>query len=147
MSASSAGPAFRTLLVPVDGSPLSDKAVAAAIEFARPLHAKIIAVSVAEPYPDCLEPVTEDFDAKAMANARGRVMRAEQAIRQAGLDCDGVAVRSFEPHQEIVETAARLRCDAIFMGIHGGNPVGSFFFGSQAQKVLAHSTVPVMLLR
>jgi nucleotide-binding universal stress UspA family protein len=147
MNATGTGPAFKTLLVPTDGSPLSAKALAAAIEFARPLHASIIVIAVAEPYPDCLVPVTEDFDAKAVMAARGRVMKAEQAVRQAGLDCDGITVRSFEPHHEILDAAVRLHCDAIFMGIHGSDPVGRFFFGSQAQKVLAHSPVPVMLLR
>lgn len=138
---------FRNLLVPVDGSPLSDKALAAAIAFARPLHAKVIALAVAEPYPQSLSPISEDFNDKAMARARGHVGQAERVVREAGLACDGYCVASYEPHREILDAARRLGCDAIFIGMHGRDPLGRLFFGSQAQKVLAHSPVPVMVLR
>lgn len=138
---------FRTVLVPVDGSPLSDEALAAAIAFARPLRAKVIALAVAEPYPESLAPISEDFNARAVAQARGRVGQAERLIGEAGLPCAGYCVTSYEPHREIVDAAQRLGCDAIFIGMHGGDPLGRFFFGSQAQKVLAYSPVPVMVLR
>jgi nucleotide-binding universal stress UspA family protein len=140
-------PRFRTLLVPVDGSPLSDKALSAAIAFALPLQAKVIALAVAEPYPECLTPMSENFHARSLAQARGHIGQAERLIREAGLACDGLAVTSYEPHREILDGAQRLGCDAIFIGMHGGDPLGRFFFGSQAQKVLAHSPVPVMVLR
>lgn len=140
-------PRFQTVLVPVDGSPLSDKALAAAIAFARPLQAKVIALAVAEPYPESLAPLSEDFNARALAHARGHIGQAQRLIREAGLACDGLALSSYEPHREILDAAQRLNCDAIFIGMHGGDPLGRFFFGSQAQKVLAHSPVPVMVLR
>lgn len=138
---------FRNLLVPVNGSPLSDKALAAAIAFAQPLHAKVIALAVAEPYPESLTPISEDFNDRAMARARGHVGQAKRMLQEAGLACDGYCVASYEPHREILDAAQRLGCDAIFIGMHGGDPLGRFFFGSQAQKVVAHSTVPVMVLR
>lgn len=138
---------FQSLLVPLDGSPLSDKALAAAIAFARPLHAKVIAMAVAEPYPESLTPVSEEFGDRILAQARGRVGQAQRRIRDAGLVCDGVCMTSYEPHREILDTARRQGCGAIFIGMHGGDPLGRFFFGSQAQKVLAHSPVPVMVLR
>jgi len=140
-------PRFRTLLVPVDGSPLSDQALAAATAFALPLQAKVIVLAVAEPYPESLAPMSENFNARSLAQARGHIGQAERLIREAGLACDGLAVTSYEPHQEILDAAQRLGCDAIFIGMHGGDPLGRFFFGSQAQKVLAHSPVPVMVLR
>lgn len=140
-------PRFQTVLVPVDGSPLSDKALAAAIAFALPLQAKVIAMAVAEPYPESLAPLSEQFNAHALARARGRVGQAQRLIRAAGLAGDGLAVTSYEPHREILDAARQLDCDAIFIGMHGGDPLGRFFFGSQAQKMLAHSPVPVMVLR
>jgi nucleotide-binding universal stress UspA family protein len=140
-------PRFQTLLAPVDGSPLSDKALAAAIGFAWPLQAKVIALAVAEPYPESLAPVSEEFNDRAIARARGHVGQAELMVSQAGLACEGYCVASYEPHREILDAARRLDCDAIFIGLHGDDPLGRFFFGSQAQKVLAHSPVPVMVLR
>ena len=140
-------PRFQTLLAPVDGSPLSDKALAAAIGFARPLHAKVIALAVAEPYPESLAPASGNFNARALAEARGHIGQAQRLIREAGLSCDGLAVTSYDPHREILDAAQRLGCDAIFIGMHGSDPLGRFFFGSQAQQVLAHSPVPVMVLR
>jgi len=138
---------LRSLLVAVDGSPLSDKALAAAIAFAQPLHAKVIVLAVAEPYPESLAPISEGFNDRAMARARGHVGQAERLLHEAGLACEGYCIASYEPHREILDAAQRLGCDAIFIGMHGGHPLGRFFFGSQAQKVLAHSPVPVMVLR
>ncbi|MFL6715991.1 MAG: universal stress protein [Burkholderiaceae bacterium] len=43
------------------------------------------------------------------------------------------------PHREILDAAQRLPCDAIVIGMHGGEPLRRFLFGSQAQKVPAHS--------
>lgn len=127
---------FRNLLVPVDGSPLSDKALAAAIAFARPLHAKVIALAVAEPYPQSLSPISEDFNDKAMARARGHVGQAERVVREAGLACDGYCVASYEPHREILDAARRLGCDAIFIGMHGRDPWAASSSAARRRKCL-----------
>jgi nucleotide-binding universal stress UspA family protein len=138
---------WETLLLASDGSPAADKATQAAIALAMPLKAKILVLSVAEPYPECLEPISEDYERHALRAAEGHAMKAASAIREAGLECEMLVVTSFAPHREILRMAEERQCSAIFMGVHGGSPVGRFFFGSQAQKVLAETKVPVMLVR
>jgi nucleotide-binding universal stress UspA family protein len=138
---------WRTLLLASDGSPASDRATQAAIALGKPLGADILVLSVAEPYPDCLEPVSEDYERCALRIAEGHAMKAAMAIRAAGLECETVVVQSFAPHREILRIAEERHCGAIFMGVHGASAVGRFFFGSQTQKVLAEAKVPVMLVR
>lgn len=142
-----ASSSWGTLLLATDGSPASDAATDAAIALGKPLGARILALSVAEPYPDCLQPLSEDYECAALRAAEGHAMRAAAAIGAAGLGCETLVLKSFSPHREIVRIAAERQCGAIFMGVHGASPVGRFFFGSQTQKVLAETTVPVMLAR
>lgn len=138
---------WRRLLLACDGSPASDAATRAAIALAQPLGAGILALSVAEPYPDCLQPVSEDYVRAASRAAEGHAMKAAAAVRAAGLECDILVCSGFAPHREILRIAAERHCSAIVMGVHGGSPLGRFFFGSQTQKVLAEAPVPVMLVR
>ncbi|MBK4737698.1 universal stress protein [Noviherbaspirillum pedocola] len=142
-----ASSSWDTLLLATDGSPASDAATNAAIALGKPLGARIVALSVAEPYPDCLQPLSEGYEHAAVRAAEGHAMRAAAAIRAAGLECEMLVLKSFAPHREIVRIADERHCGAIFMGVHGASPVGRFFFGSQTQKVLAETTVPVMLAR
>jgi nucleotide-binding universal stress UspA family protein len=58
-----------------------------------------------------------------------------------------LATQSFSPSEEIVNTAKKYGCDAIFMSSHGRKGLSKLFVASETQKVLAHSTVPVLVLR
>jgi nucleotide-binding universal stress UspA family protein len=102
---------------------------------------------VAEPYPECLQPVSEDYERHALRAAEGHAMKAACAIRAAGLECATRIVKSYAPYREILRMAEERHCGAIFMGVHGASPVGRFFFGSQTQKVLAEARMPVVLVR
>lgn len=144
---------FKTILVPTDGSALSDKAVAAAIEFAKINGAKIIGLSVAEPYPF---PVLAEagisadptvFDKKMLELARQHVQKVESAAKAAGVRCETATAQSFTPYEEIVNAAKKFGCDAIFMASHGRKGIDKLFIGSETQRVLAHSSIPVMVLR
>jgi nucleotide-binding universal stress UspA family protein len=51
------------------------------------------------------------------------------------------------PYAEIVKAAKRYRCDLIVMGSHGRRGISRLILGSQASKVLAHSTIPVLVVK
>lgn len=102
---------FKTILVPTDGSALSDKAVSAAIEFAKINGTKIIGLSVAEPYPfpvlaeASISPDPTVFDNKMLELAKQHVQKVENAAKAAGVHCETVTAQSFAPYEEIVNAA------------------------------------------
>jgi len=144
---------FKTILVPTDGSERSDKAIANAIDYAQHCQAKIVGISVAEPYP--FSPLAESamaidpsiYEENVRALAEQYVKKIADAAQAAGVICETTTVLSFTPDTEIVSAAQRFNCDVIFMASHGRSGLSRLFLGSKTQKVLAHATVPVLVLR
>ena len=144
---------FKMILVPTDGSPLSDKAIDAAIEFSQMTGGKVIALSVAEPYP--FSPLHESASAIEAANYDDQMrMRAQQfvakiaaAAQDANVLCETCVALSFSPYEEIIRVAKKYECDVVFMASHGRKGLNKLFLGSETQKVLAHSTIPVLVFR
>ncbi|GAA4012349.1 universal stress protein [Actimicrobium antarcticum] len=144
---------FKTILVPTDGSALSDKAITAAIEFARLTGGKIIGLSVAEPYP--YSPLSEgamtndsaEYEEKMRQMARAHVLKIADAASAAGLQYSTYVTESFSPYEEIIDVAAKQGCDVIFMASHGRKGLNKLFVGSETQKVLGHTTIPVLVFR
>jgi nucleotide-binding universal stress UspA family protein len=144
---------FKTILVPTDGSPLADRAVNAAVEFARETGGSVVGLSVAEPYP--FSPLSGDtfsderslYEEKAREVAQEHVRKIAAAAHVLNVPCKTVVTQSFSPSDEIVSTAERLACDAIFMASHGRKGLSALFVGSETQKVLAKTTIPVMVFR
>ena len=144
---------FKTILVPTDGSPLSEKAIAAAIEFAKLSGSKIIGVSIAEPYP--FSPLAESamtsdpdvYEDHMRELAQSHVKKIEDAAAIANVRCDTSIALSYNPYEEIIRAAEKFSCDAIFMASHGRKGLSKLFLGSETQKVLAHTTLPVLVLR
>jgi nucleotide-binding universal stress UspA family protein len=144
---------FKHLLVPTDGSPLSAKATQAAVSFAKEAGARITAVSVAEPFPysalseSAFLPDQARYEKQMQDQARRHVDEVAEAARSAGVPCETRVALSFSPYEEIVRLADELGCDAIFMASHGRKGINKLFVGSETQKVLAHSPLPVMVFR
>lgn len=144
---------FKSILVPTDGSPLAEKAIAAAIEFARGSGSTVVGFSVAEPYPfTALSEVsvsidTDMYDQKMEAVAHARVQKVADAANAAGVACKTGIALSFSPYEEIIKAANKFHCDVIFMASHGRKGLDRLFVGSETQKVLANTTLPVMVLR
>lgn len=142
---------FKTILVPTDGSPLAEKAVAAAIKFAKEIDGKIIGISVAEPHPSALLSDSDFFgsthEAKARDLAQEHVQRIAVAASAENVPCETVAVHAIRPYEEILNAAGKYNCDVIFMASHGRKGLPGLFVGSETQKVLTHSTIPVLVFR
>ena len=144
---------FKKILVPTDGSPLSDKAIAAAVEFAQQVGGSIVGISVVEHYPFSPFPdraMTEQshlFEDHAREIANENVQKVANASRAANVPCETVVVQSGTPHGEILNVAASKKCDVIFMASHGRKGVSRLFAGSETQKVLADTSIPVLVFR
>ena len=149
-------PAFKHILVPTDGSTLSLKAAANAIALAQDTGAALTALFVIQPW---LPPVTEgalaynvNFDEKAYAegtqaeadNALAKVAAAAAAV---GIACAKRTIADTEPWDGIIKTAKSQQCDLIVMASHGRRGLMGLLLGSETQKVLTHSTIPVLVCR
>ena len=146
---------FKKILVPTDGSPLSDKAINAAIEFAKAMDGELVTLCVAEPYvysalvegAGVFPMDSVAYDEKAQEIAQHNVDKAAALARAQGVTCKTAVALSFSPYEEIVRTAESSACDVIFMASHGRKGLNKLFVGSETQKVLAHSTIPVLVFR
>jgi nucleotide-binding universal stress UspA family protein len=144
---------YKKILVPTDGSALSEQATKAAIEFARLCGAGIVAFSVAEPYP--LVPAAEGatvidpgIETRVLQEfAQQNVDQVAQAASAAGVECKTATALSMVPYQEIISAATENQCDLIFMASHGRRGLSRLLAGSVTQNVLAYSKIPVLVLR
>lgn len=146
---------FKHLLVPTDGSPLSQEAVTRAISFAKEAGAQITFFCAVQPAPKMYYGMGAIFDTHTFATFREKMLgaandildAAEKIAEDAGVTCRKVALVSEEPYEAIIEAANRNECDLIFMASHGRRGVKGFVLGSETQKVLTHSTISVLVHR
>jgi nucleotide-binding universal stress UspA family protein len=69
------------------------------------------------------------------------------AAKAAGVACETVHVVHDHPYKAIIDTAESKKCDLIAMASHGRHGVSAVILGSETAKVLAHTTIPVLVLR
>lgn len=146
---------YTHLLVPVDGTDLSERAAQAGIELARKLGAKMTAF-VAEPLPPLPTMGTNpqiyarDSDAhlaRTEKHAHEVLDRIAAKAREAGVDYQGKFQRSDSVDESIVAAAHEFGCDLIVMATHGRGAFGELLFGSHTKNVLAKSQLPLLVLR
>jgi nucleotide-binding universal stress UspA family protein len=143
---------FKRILLPTDGSDITQKAIATAIDLAKSLGATLYAVSVKEPFPYSaiseMQPVPpqEFFDAQERI-ASERVSSVRAACEAVGQTCVAHTVEAVHPWEAIIEHANNNACDLIVMSSHGRRGVTALLLGSETQKVLTHSTIPVLVVR
>ncbi|MES2226695.1 MAG: universal stress protein [Burkholderiaceae bacterium] len=143
---------FKCILVPTDGSDITAKAVTTAIGLARSVGAQLQTIGVKEPFPYSAisemqpTPPQEFFDAQERI-AAARVKAVVDLCQQAGVPCQSQTVEALHPWEAIIEHAQRTGCDLIVMASHGRRGVSALLLGSETQKVLTHSKVPVLVVR
>jgi len=143
---------FKRILVPTDGSEITMKAVDAAVELAKSVGAQLFTISVKEPFPYSAisemqpTPPQEFFDAQERIAAK-RVAAVVDAAKVAGLGCQAHTVEALHPWEAIIDHAKRQECDLVVMASHGRRGVSALLLGSETQKVLTHSTIPVLVVR
>lgn len=145
---------FTHLLVPVDGSELSERATQASLELARKLGARITGF-VAEPMaplptmssnPAAYQRETEAHQARTEAHAREVLKQFAAKAAAAGVPFDGKFQRTDTVDDAIVKAAAEFQCDLIVMVTHGRGAFGELLFGSHTKNVLSRSKTPLLVL-
>lgn len=144
---------FKHILIPTDGSELSNMAIINGVKFAKELNARITGLTVTMPFhffaldgmqvADTAEQYAKDATALAMRNLS--VLR--EAARAAGVECEIVHRVSEHPYEEIVKTAQQQGCDVIFQASHGRRGMRALVMGSETHKVLTHTKIPVVVFR
>lgn len=144
---------FKRILLPTDGSKQSERAILAGLAFAKELGAEVVGLTVIPKFHTFTyqaEMVEDTFDEFAVESAKRAATYMEfirGAARQAGVACTCEQVVSDDPWKIIVDTAVSHQCDLIAMGSHGRRGIAGVLLGSQTQKVLVHSSVPMLIFR
>jgi len=144
---------FKSILLPTDGSQLSERAAQTAIEFAKLHGASITAVAVIQPLPfvpmadAAVLPDAGVFDREVRTNMQAALDKVLAAASSAGVQCNTVLGEAVSPYEVIVKAAEDHHCDIILMASHGRKGLNKLFLGSETQKVLAHTHLPVLVLR
>lgn len=144
---------YKRILLPTDGSEASGRAADAGVAFARELGADVVALNATPPFrvfstdAAMLEDTPEQYAAASHARALELLGAIAADAQAAGVPCSLEHIESEEPWSAIVDTARRLGCDLIVMASHGRRGIAGLLLGSETQKVLVHSTIPVLVHR
>lgn len=147
---------FTHILIPTDGSEMSRNAARIAVKLAAGLGAKVTALHAIPPYsmpisdgmyvyaevfsPEEYQESTEGYAREVLA-----VVQAE--AKNAGVECRPLMVSSGAPWDAIIKAAESQKCDLVVMATHGRKGLAGVLLGSEANKVLTHSTIPVLACR
>jgi nucleotide-binding universal stress UspA family protein len=144
---------YKHILIPTDGSELSQKALRQGIALARVFGAGVTALTVSPTFHNlALDPVMvaatpEQYGKDCEARAEKYLEAARIEARIAGVPCEIQHVMHDHPFQEIVDTAATRHCDPIVMASHGRRGMSALLLGSETTKVLTHTKIPVLVCR
>lgn len=143
---------YQRILVPVDGSALTERAIQASIGLAQQLGAAITgfvtaqcpsaarARARAQPQP------CDEEDALTPAHAREVLERFAAAAQAAGVPFEGHHVQVERIDEALLAEAEGRGCDLIVMVTEGRGPFGEFLYGSQTKAVLSGSKLPLLVL-
>jgi len=146
---------FQHILVPTDGSDFSIKAISIAARLAHALRAKLLVLHVRSPIES-----PHHVEGGALTHLGGKVAMQEiedeeRKLLDAALEiaaADGTTaetafVAGYSTYDAVVRIAQEQHCDLIVMASHGRRGLSSLFIGSETQKVLDHTTIPVLVVR
>ena len=146
---------FKHILVPTDGSELSLQTAQRAISFAKEAGARITIFHARPEYlisyfgegtlvdlatPEKFSEITSQQTEQYLGDIR-------KACAEAGVPCDTRSAASDMPYKSIIEAAESGGCDLIFMASHGRRGMAGLLMGSETQKVLTHTKIPVLVYR
>ena len=145
---------YHQILVPVDGSLTSEKALDEAIRLAQLTGARLRLIHVVDElsyvngfesamnYINEIIPLMREAGEKLLAHGR------QKALDQ-GVSADTVLVEESPGRiwEHVVGQAKDMNANLIVVGSHGRRGIGRVLLGSDAEQIIRHATVPVLVLR
>ena len=146
---------LKRIIIATDGSKFAARGVREGLRLARALGARVTGVCVAPPSPATYGDrsyyaggfTAADFRKYTKQAAEKALARLVAAARESHVRCATRLVREAQPWRGILRAARAARCDVIVMGSHGRGALGGLLLGSETSRVLAHSKVPVLVVR
>jgi nucleotide-binding universal stress UspA family protein len=144
---------FTHILLPTDGSELSEEAVRKGIQFAKTINARVtgFCVVTALPYVGCEAEIGGEFKKQAEAVLQAEVNRnllaIEKEAKEACVPCETAKAKSAQLYETIIDIAEKRGCDLIIMASHWRRDMQALQLCSETQKVLTHSKIPVLVYR
>jgi nucleotide-binding universal stress UspA family protein len=146
---------FKHILVPTDGSSFSNKAVATGARLAQSLDAKLLVLHVRSPIES---PHHVEGGALSSLGGKAAMQEIEDEERDlldaalaiaasGGVKAETAFVSGYSPYDAIIRIAREQQCDLIAMASHGRRGISSLLLGSETQKVLTHTAIPVLIVR
>lgn len=143
---------FKHILLPTDGSELSNAAVQTGVMFAKSIGARVTGLHVLVPsnthtiQPGILTDTSEKYHPDARLEADNYLAVIERAAKEAGVLCELEFMAANHAYEAIIKTAEEKGCDCIVMASHGRHGVQALLMGSETTKVLTHTKLPVLVL-
>ena len=146
---------YANILVPIDGSLLSQRAVATAIGLAAACGGRVTALHVYAKswdgpfgtFETSREALAGAFEAQAQEHGDELFAAVRRKAEAAGVGFTPALVQGDEVWRAVIAAAKRGRCDLICMASHGRRGIAAALLGSEMQKVLTHSRLPVLVIR
>ena len=144
---------YRHILIPTDGSALSEMAIRQGVVLAKAIGAKVTALTVSPPFhvfdvdPVMVTSTPAHYAKESAARAEKYLAVARVEAGIAGVPCETLHVTQDHVYQAIIDTAGAKGCDLIFMASHGRKGMSALVLGSETYKVLTHGKIPVLVCR
>ncbi len=140
------------VLVATDGSPISERAVETAAQLAARVGARLTVVTVEAPYPysavgESSAIAGADYQAKVGAAASARLARAMEIAAAAGVECHTSLQEASDVYRGVIAAAEQTGAGLLVVASHGRRGLSTLMLGSETQKLLAHTSVPVLVVR
>jgi len=144
---------YDKILVPIDGSPTSARGYEEAVALARALGSRLVVLHVIDAFPVAVEmvPATTWQEISDGLRQRGETLlgAAKETAASHGVSTETrlVESRAERVADTIVQEASDAGCDLVVMGTHGRRGFNRVMVGSDAELVVRHCPVPVLLVR
>ena len=147
---------YKNILLPHDGSELSEEAADHAIALARSVGAKLTVMHVVAHRnlvldegvsSKLVQKLETDYENLAKKNAEGLLAKVTGRAKGSGVECSSLVLVGDSPYREIIAKAGELGCDLVVMASHGRRGLEGLLLGSETVKLLTHSRIPVLVVR
>ncbi len=144
---------YKNILIATDGSELSGKAIRQGLALAKALGAQATIATATEPWEAVIVGEVamvlppDKYEESASANATNVLEAAKRIADKEGVPYSTLHMKDRHPAEGIIDAAKEKGCDLIVMASHGRRGLSRLVLGSEANEVVTHSTVPVLIIR